>query len=132
VVRSCPSPVGRAHCPKRSNNFLVFGAPASIIGLELSVYMAPAFILSLAALCGPPPWRGLHFPRLCVARGLGWCDHETIEALVGFCSPSYPTPARVLLMYVTERAWGSGVHKTATSVIATPEYSSPCIFIHHH
>jgi hypothetical protein len=28
----------------------VLGAPASIIGSELSVYLAPAFILSLAAL----------------------------------------------------------------------------------
>src|SRR5215218_8941464 len=35
------------------------------------------------------PWRGLHFARLCVARNLGWCDHETTEALVGFVPPSY-------------------------------------------
>jgi hypothetical protein len=52
--------VGRAHnCPKRSNNFLVFGAPASIIGSELLVYLAPAFILSLAALLDPSSARPL-------------------------------------------------------------------------
>ena len=37
VVRPCPSPVGRAQLfPKRSNNFLVLGSSASLIGSELS------------------------------------------------------------------------------------------------
>jgi hypothetical protein len=54
----------------------VLVAPASLIGSELSVYMAPAYILSLAALFEHPPWRGLHFALLCVARDLGWCDHD--------------------------------------------------------
>ena len=36
VVRSCPSPVGWARLfLKRSNNFLLFAAPASLIGSEL-------------------------------------------------------------------------------------------------
>src|SRR5215217_8463273 len=35
-VRPCPSPVGRAQLfPKRSNNFLVLGSSASLIGSEL-------------------------------------------------------------------------------------------------
>jgi hypothetical protein len=33
---------------------------------------------------------------LCVARDLGWCDHETIEALVGFCSPILLRPGSFL------------------------------------
>ena len=38
MVRPCPSPVGRAQqlFPKRSNNFLVLGSSASLIGSELS------------------------------------------------------------------------------------------------
>jgi hypothetical protein len=36
VVRSCPSPVGWAQLfLKRGNNFLLFAAPASLIGSEL-------------------------------------------------------------------------------------------------
>jgi hypothetical protein len=36
VVRSCPSPVGWAQLfPKRNHNFLLFAAPASLIGSEL-------------------------------------------------------------------------------------------------
>src|SRR5919107_6121417 len=43
VVRSCPSPVGWAQLfPKRGNNFFLFAAPATLIGSELSVYLAPA------------------------------------------------------------------------------------------
>src|SRR5215211_1146058 len=56
----------------------VLGASASIMGSELSVYWAPAFILSVAALfrlSHHPIWRGLSFALLCVARDLGWCDH---------------------------------------------------------
>jgi hypothetical protein len=46
VVRLYLSPVGRAqNCPKRSNNFLLFAAPASLIGSELSVYLAPTLRL---------------------------------------------------------------------------------------
>ena len=49
MVRSCPSPVGRAHpIPKRSNNFLVFGAPASLIGSELPGYRLRPFALLLS------------------------------------------------------------------------------------
>ena len=40
------------------------------------LYRTPAFILSLAALFGTPSLRGLHFALLCVARDLGWCDHN--------------------------------------------------------
>jgi hypothetical protein len=49
-------------------------------------FRAPAFIMPLAVLF-PSLQRGLRFALLCVARDLGSCDHETIEALVGFCSP---------------------------------------------
>src|SRR5215218_8640132 len=49
VVRSCPSPVGRAHpILKRSNNFLVFGAPASLTGSELPGYRLRPFALLLS------------------------------------------------------------------------------------
>ena len=40
---------------------------------------APASILFLAALTRFSPhrvWRGLHFALLCIARVLGWCDHD--------------------------------------------------------
>src|SRR5688500_17589906 len=51
VVRLCPSSVGRPqNCPKRSNNFLLFAAPAFLIGLELPhlpEYGAPALRLAL-------------------------------------------------------------------------------------
>jgi len=47
VVRLYLSPVGRHNCPKRSNNFLVFGAPASLIGSGLPLYGAPAFLYFL-------------------------------------------------------------------------------------
>jgi hypothetical protein len=55
------------------------------------------------------PWRGLHFSRLCVARDLGWCDHETIEALVGFCSPILLRPGFFLCTLDYEPA--NSVHK---------------------
>src|SRR5215218_10917958 len=44
---------GRAHCPKRSNNFLVFGAPASLIGSEL-----PWLTGSGPSLCPGPMLQG--------------------------------------------------------------------------
>ena len=31
---------------------------------------------ALFRLSHHPVWRSLHFARLCVARGLGWCDHD--------------------------------------------------------
>src|SRR5215218_523059 len=46
---------------------------------RLGSYGAPASILFLAALTRFSPhrvWRGLHFALLCVARVLGWCDHD--------------------------------------------------------
>src|SRR5215218_10317951 len=46
----------------------------------------------------------------CALRGISGGATMTIEALVGF--GSHPPPARVLLMYVTGRAWGSLIHKT--------------------
>ena len=78
----------------------MLGAPASIIGSELSVYLAPAFILFLAALfrlSHHRVWRGLHFALLCVARELGRCDRD-YRSPGRFLFP-HPTPARVLLMY---------------------------------
>src|SRR5215211_3643226 len=49
LVRSCPSPVGRAHHnTKRSNNFLVLGSPASLIGSELSTLVGSGPSLCLA------------------------------------------------------------------------------------
>src|SRR5829696_7053345 len=56
----------------------VLGAPASLIGSELSVYLAPAFIMPLAALFGPP---SLARPSLYPApmlQGLSYVhqDHE--------------------------------------------------------
>jgi hypothetical protein len=46
VVRACPSPVGWAQLfLKRGNNFLLFGAPASLIGLELPQTGLPPFAL---------------------------------------------------------------------------------------
>jgi hypothetical protein len=46
----------------------VLGAPASLIGSELSVYLAPAFLMPLAALCGPLPVAAFTFPD-CALRG---------------------------------------------------------------
>jgi len=76
----------------------VLGAPASLIGSELpglsgsGLYTVPlAALVRPIALCA-----AFTLAWLCLAGGLGWCDHETIEALVG--SGPHP-PARVLLMY---------------------------------
>jgi hypothetical protein len=53
VVRSCPSPVGRAQIfPKRSNNFLVLGVPASLIGSEFP--HSPTVRGSDSSLCPAP------------------------------------------------------------------------------
>ena len=50
-MRSCPSPVGRAHHnTKRSNNFLVLGSPASLIGSELSTLVGSGPSLCLAPI----------------------------------------------------------------------------------
>jgi len=49
-MRPYLSPVGRAHYyPKRKYNFLVFGAPASLIGSELSTLVG-----SGPSLCPDP------------------------------------------------------------------------------
>ena len=47
-VRPCPSPVGRAQLfPKRSNNFLVLGSSASLIGSELSTLVGSGLYTGL-------------------------------------------------------------------------------------
>src|SRR5215218_5774614 len=63
-------------------------------------FRAPAFIMPLAVLF-PSLQRGLRFALLCVARDLGSCDHETIEALVGFCSPILLRPGFFLCTLAT-------------------------------
>src|SRR5688500_8018740 len=37
---------------------------------------APAFIMPLAALCGPPPSAAFALRPLRVARNLGWCEYD--------------------------------------------------------
>jgi hypothetical protein len=88
VVRPCLSPVCRAqHAMCRK------GACVRLTGFSHRVGAFSLFGSGLYNAFGralwSPPWRGLHFALLCVARGPGWYDHETIEALVGFSSPSY-------------------------------------------
>src|SRR5918995_626773 len=62
VVRSCPSPVGWARLfPKRSNIFLLFAAPASLIGSELSSLLGSGLYSALGRALWTPPWRGFPF-----------------------------------------------------------------------
>ena len=69
MVRSCPSPVGWARLfPKRSNIFLLFAAPASLIGSELSSLLGSGLYSALGRALWTPPWRGFPFaPPLCCA-----------------------------------------------------------------
>jgi hypothetical protein len=58
----------------------------------------------------PLPWSAAFaLPPPNVARDLGWCDHETIEALVGFCSPILLRPGFFLCTLDYEPA--KPVHK---------------------
>jgi hypothetical protein len=62
----------------------VLGAPASLIGSELSVYLAPAFLMPLAALCGPLPVAAFTFPD-CALRGTS--GGATMSTPVGRAHP---------------------------------------------
>jgi hypothetical protein len=66
----------------------------------LTIGRAPPPSSRSAAFALPPP---------SVARDLGWCDHETIEALVGFCSPILLRPGFFLCTLDYEPA--KPVHK---------------------
>jgi hypothetical protein len=69
--------VGRAHLyTKRSYNFTVFGAPASLIGSELPGLSCSGLYTVLGRALWTPPWRGLRFTWLCVARDFRRCDHD--------------------------------------------------------
>jgi len=77
-MRLCPHPVGR------TTGF------SHRVGASMANGLRPLYCpWSRCFVYHTIAWRGLHFALLCVARDLGWCDHEIIEALVGFCSPSY-------------------------------------------
>src|SRR5829696_5771945 len=78
MMRLCPHPVGR------TTGF------SHRVGASMANGLRPLYCpWSRCFVYHTIAWRGLHFALLCVARDLGWCDHEIIEALVGFCSPSY-------------------------------------------
>ena len=82
-MRLCPHPVGR------TTGF------SHRVGASMANGLRPLYCpWSRCFVYHTIAWRGLHFALLCVARDLGWCDHEIIEALVGFWFP-HPPPARV-------------------------------------
>src|SRR5215208_6874887 len=98
MMRLCPHPVGR------TTGFSHRVGASMATGLRPLYCPWPrCFVYHTIA------WRGLHFALLCVARDLGWCDHEIIEALVGFCSPILLRPGFFLCTLDYEPA--KPVHK---------------------
>src|SRR5215204_6443210 len=98
MMRLCPHPVGR------TTGFSHRVGASMANGLRPLYCPWPrCFVYHTIA------WRGLHFALLCVARDLGWCDHEIIEALVGFCSPILLRPGFFLCTLDYEPA--KPVHK---------------------
>src|SRR5829696_4977846 len=98
MMRLCPHPVGR------TTGFSHRVGASMANGLRPLYCPWPrCFVYHTIA------WRGLHFALLCVARDLGWCDHEIIEALVGFCSPILLRPGFFLCTLDYEPA--KSVHK---------------------
>src|SRR5215204_7629718 len=113
VVRSCPSPVG-ASTPRHQAQLQLPRVRHTGFFHRVGASMANG----LRPLYCPWPrcfvyhtiaWRGLHFALLCVARDLGWCDHEIIEALVGSASPILLRPGFFLCTLDYEPA--KPVHK---------------------
>jgi hypothetical protein len=104
--------VGRAHSFSQGRvvSYSVLGAPASLIGSELprhqgsGLYTALGRAFRLLPFARPSLWRPLR-----VAQGRRWCDHETIEALVGFCSPILLRPG--FFLCTLDYAPAKPVHK---------------------